>query len=204
MRLEERERELLKLLDEYRDQECRKFLDAARAEAERTAERAYRRERARLHERVVAERAAARGRIQAVRAERDTRSRGGTERAHARILEQAWPLLRQTLGQRWQTPEGRRGWAAGAIDQARRTLPPGDWTIRHAPGWPEPERTPLVRGIAQDLGAEPRLVEDRGISAGLVVEWAGAALDATLDGLLRDRRRIEARLLALLQLEANP
>ena len=43
-----------------------------------------------------------------------------------------------------------------------------------------------------------RYVERNALRAGLVIESAGAVLDASLDGLLSARRRLEARLLALL------
>jgi hypothetical protein len=198
MNLDERVNGLLRLVEDYRDAECRTLLAAARAEAGEILARAYGRERQRLHERVAAERAAARGRIQAARAERDTRLRGGAERANARLLALAWPRLGPALIERWQDPQCRRAWALGALGQARRALPPGPWTVRHAPGWPDGERQSPVDEL--DLGpeAEPDFLEDPALAAGLIVECRGAALDASLGGLLADRSRIESRLLALL------
>jgi hypothetical protein len=58
------------------------------------------------------------------------------------------------------------------------------------------------RTLASDLGAAlgsaPRLVADGSLEAGLIVACGGAVLDASLGGLLKDRARIESRLLALL------
>jgi hypothetical protein len=197
--LEEREAGLLKLVDSYREAECRSLLESAQQEAASLIRRTYREERARVHQRVLAERASARERIQAARAERDTRKRAGGERASARLLAAAGPRLEAALRARWQDPAGRKLWVQGVLDQARRLLPKGTWTLRHAPHWPEAEWRPLVASLKVELDNEPRLVADGALSAGLVVEAAGGAvLDGSLEGLLKDRGRLEARLLALL------
>jgi hypothetical protein len=47
-------------------------------------------------------------------------------------------------------------------------------------------------------GRALRFLADPGIAAGLIIEGGAAVLDASLDGLLADRQRLEARLLALL------
>ena len=198
MNLDERKAGILRLIEGYRESECRALLVSARAEARALLARVYREERARLHQRVAAERADLRMRIQAARAERDTRERASSERANARVLASAWPRLRQALAERWADPGGRRGWVENALAQARRVLPVGVWTVRHAPGWTRPEWQPLAEGLAASLGAEPRILAEGDLVAGLTIETNGAALDASLDGLLRDRTRIEARLLALL------
>ncbi len=198
MNLDERAQGLLKLVESYREAECRSLLEAARQEAALLIGRTYRQERARLHQRVLAERTGARERIQAARAERDTRQRAGGERASARILAVAWPRLEAALLERWQNAAGRQAWVQGVLGQARRLLPRGVWTLRHAPDWPEREWRALGSTLNAELGSEPRLVADGSISAGLAIEGAGATLDASLEGLLKDRTRIEARLLALL------
>lgn len=198
MNLEEREQGLLRLVEAYRESECRSLLEAAHQEAASLVARVYRDERARLHQRVLAERSGARERIQAARAERDTRQRASVERASVQILAFAWPRLQQALAARWSDPLERRPWVRGLVDQARRVLPRGVWTLRHAPSWPEPERQALARTLTLELGAEPRLIADDKISAGLAIETAGGVLDGTLEGLLKDRARVEARLLALL------
>ncbi len=198
MNLDERKAGLLRLIEGYRESECRALLDAARAEARALLARVFREERARLRQRVAAERTDLRMRIQAARAERDTRERASGERANARVLALAWPHLRQALADRWADPGGRRGWVDTALTQARRVLPVGVWTVRHAPGWTRPEWEPLAAELAAGLGAEPRFLAEGDLVAGLTIETGGATLDASLDGLLRDRTRIEARLLALL------
>jgi len=201
MNLDEREAGLIALINAYRDDTCRTLLDAARAQASAVLGRTYRAERHRLHARIVAERADARARIHAARAEHDTRARTGGERAATRLLTSAWPRLRQRLAARWAAPDTRREWAVSALDQARRVLPDGLWTIRHAPGWSAAEWQPLAADLAAERTTEPRFIADGALAAGLTITSGGALLDASLEGLLKDRARLEARLLALLTLE---
>lgn len=203
MNLDEREKALLKLVADYREQECRRLLDAARSEARALLTAAWHRERAHLHTRVVAERARAQARIQAARAERATRERWLHDRTHADLLAAAWPRLRAVLLERWRDPAGRDQWVRSHLDQALRVLPPGDWMVRHAREWSEDERREAAERVAAVLGRMPRFQTDGGIEAGLALESGGAVLDATLDGLLRDRVRLEARLLALIEAQGG-
>jgi hypothetical protein len=70
--------------------------------------------------------------------------------------------------------------------------------VRHPPAWSAVEWGPLETELARALGQAPHFRADGAVSAGLVIEAQGAVLDASLEGLLRDRRRLEARLLAVL------
>lgn len=198
MSLEERERGLLRLVAEQRDDACRRIL----AEAEQTAgeilRQTHRKERAHLHRRVLEERARIQARIQAVEAERVTRERRQQARSSAGILEQAWPLLQLGLQRRWQDTEGRRRWVGRCVRQALGSLPAGAWTVRHAPGWPAAEQQAVREELTRELGVEPQLRSDSSIEAGVIIDSGGACLDGSLRGLLADRQRLEARLLALL------
>lgn len=197
MNLEERRKGLLELVVEYREQECRRILDAALQEAAEHRKQSFRKERAQLHNRVVAERSRARARIQAARAERATKERWSNERTSLELLDLAWPLLRERLLARWQVPEQRRRWAASSLHQALDLLPPGSWTVRHAPEWRDAEWREIAAELTERLGRTPRFQSEGGIEAGLIVECRGAILDASLKGLLQDRARVESRLLAL-------
>lgn len=199
MNLEERQKALLQLVEDYREQECRRILDAARADAAVLLGVAWRRERGHLHARVVAERARAQARIRAAEAERATRERWVHDRTHADLLAAAWPLLREALLERWRDPAGRERWVRSHLDQAVSVLPKEDWKIRHAREWGEAERREALKRLQPALGRAPRFQTDGGIEAGLTIASGGAVLDATLDGLLRDRPRLEARLLALME-----
>jgi hypothetical protein len=198
MKLEERKAALLKLVEEYREQECRRILDAAREEAGRLVAETYRKERAHLHVRIVSERSRAQARIQAARAELATRERWSRERTSISLLDSAWPRLRDRLAARWGGPAGRRAWVKRYLGEALALLPRGPWRVRHAAGWGESERRDVVAWLRGELDASPGLQVDDAMEAGLVVEYEGALLDASLDGLTKDRSRLEARLLALL------
>jgi len=198
MSLEERERSLLNLVAEERDEACRRILAEVERAARETLRQTHRKERAHLHRRIVEERARIQARIQAVEAERVTRERRHQAQSSARILEQAWPLLQLGLQRRWQDAVGRRQWVARCVAQARRSLPAGAWTIRPAGAWPAAEQQAVREQLTQALGVEPQLRSDPDIEAGLIIDSGGACLDGSLQGLLADRHRLEARLLALL------
>jgi len=204
MKTEEREKGLLKLVDDYREQECRRILDEARAQARDLLRKTYQKERSHLHERVVWERSRAEGRIQAARAERATRERRKSERTSTDLLAAAWPRVREGLLDRWRGPLQRRQWVTGYLRQGLKMLPRQRWTVRHAAEWGEAERQEAGAELAHALGQEPRFETDGSIEAGLIIESGGAVLDASLEGLLRDRAQLEARLLALLGEGGNP
>jgi hypothetical protein len=197
MNLDERRKALLKLVAEYREQECRGILDTARQDAAELMRQSFRKERAQLHNRVVAERSRARSLIQAARAERVTQDRWSGERMSLELLEHAEPLLKERLLARWRVPEQRKRWVTYYLHQAREQLPRVRWTVRHAPEWREEERQGIVAELTKHLAQRPRFQREGGIVAGLIVESGGAVLDASLEGLLQDRARVESRLLAL-------
>lgn len=205
MNLAERQKGLLKLVEDYREQECRRLLDAARQEASALLRKTYRRESGQLHKRVVAERSRAQSVIQAARAERATRERRTSEHLSLDLLESAWPLLRERLLTRWRVPEQRQRWAARYLRQALGLLPRARWMVRHAREWREPERQAMAEELTEHLGQAPGFQSEGRIEAGLIVESGGAVLDASLEGLLQDRAGLEARLLVLLgAAEAGP
>lgn len=197
MKADAREQALLRLIAEYRERDCRRLLEDARRRAAEMRRQTYARERAALHERVRAERSRAEGLIQAARAERATRARRHSEQTDRDVLAQALPALREALRARWREDDSRVAWVRGAFARALALLPRGDWGLRHAPDWPARERAELLTELEQALGAAPGSQSDASISAGLVIRAGGASLDVSLEGLLADRARIEARALAL-------
>jgi hypothetical protein len=201
MNTDEREQALLRLVQEERDKACRGLLAEAEARARAIKRDAYRRERAALHERIAAERQRAEGLLRAAAAERATAERRLGEQADARLIAAAWPVLREQLAERWADAGSRGQWVSAALAQARRRLPHTTWTIRHAAGWPRVERDTALAGLAADGIPTPALRADGGLGAGLVIAAGGAVLDMSLEGLLRDRARVEARLLALAKRE---
>jgi hypothetical protein len=197
MNIEERERELLRFVEEERDKVCRELLADAKARTRALIRDAYRRHRAALHDRVVAERTRAEGLLRAASAERATALRRRGELADGELIRAAWPRLEAHLAERWRAAETRVRWVDAALGQALERLPRFGWTIRHAGGWSETERAAAQTRLVEAGIDAPALRSDSGMVAGLVVIAGGAVLDMSLAGLLRDRARVQARLLAL-------
>ena len=204
MSLEDRERSLIKLVADQRDQACRQLIGDAERTARKLVHQAHRKQRELLHRRIVGERARIQARIQAVEAERVTRERREQALSSADFLAQAWPLLRAGLQRRWADVHGRQHWVARCIREALLALPAGAWTVRHAEGWPAAEQHAARERLTRALGVEPHLRTDATIQAGLIIDGGGASLDASLDGLLADRSRLEGRLLAILAGTSQP
>ena len=196
MNVGERERALLALVEGYRDKECRRILDEAHARAAAMRREAFQRQRAALHERVAAERSRAQALVQAAEAERATRARRRSELRDAALVQAVWPLLEQALRERWAAADSRRAWVELALSEACGRLQHGGWQVSYPPDWPDAERIETAERIRARCGPA-RFVADGAISAGLVIAAGGALLDFSLAGLLRDRARLEARMLAL-------
>ena len=198
MTLEDREARLLGVVEAYREQECRRLLEGAEQEARELLQQTYRKAQRHLHRRVVSERSRVRARIEAAEAEQTTRERMSRERRHLVLLETAWPRLERALLERWGRPEDRREWVNHFVGEALATLPRQTWPLQHAPDLDAADEESVRVELTPKLEHAPILRADPKIRAGLSIRSGDAVLDATLDGLLADRRRLEARLLALL------
>jgi vacuolar-type H+-ATPase subunit E/Vma4 len=195
---------LTTLVDEYRDQECRHILDHAQQEARQLLSQAYSEAHQRLHRAVAAERSRAARLIQAARAKALTEHRQYRHRINIQWLQVARERLKTELLRRWHDPDSRALWIEALVQQARQRLPLGRWTIAHPPAWPEEERRVLAESLRGPLGTAPEFKPNADVRAGLVISIGGASLDATLEGLLADRARIEARLLCLFEQKELP
>ena len=204
MSLEETEQRLLEMVLQRREQECRQLQGRALEEAQELLRSAYRKARDQLHENTESERERARIRIGAARAELETLRRQRAQQLGSVVLAAAWERLPRRLAECWTDPAGRAAWIAGALEQALVRLPAGPWRIRHPAGLGEAELGSLVRSVAERLSHSPELVADGDLETGLIFDCAGVILDASGRGLLEDRDAIEARLLALLNLEHPP
>ena len=87
------------------------------------------------------------------------------------------------------------------MGEALRRLERGDWLVRHAPGLPEAEQGEAEERARREAEISLRFRADDGVVAGLIINAKGAVLDMSLNGLLRDRAPVEARLLALARAE---
>jgi hypothetical protein len=203
MNTEERARALLALVDEYRDAKSREILDAARSEAHALVAQAFRLARSRAHEAITDERKRYDAAVAGSEAHLRTRQRLAHQGREAAMLTEGWHRLPGALAERWRDPAARRRWAETHLGRALATLPPTEWEISHAPGWAEDERQATAGWLAAHGGPDLAFAEDRTLTAGFRVRAGHNTLDATLEGLLADRKAIEGRLLHYLEQSAG-
>lgn len=195
----DRKRELIRLVQEYSEQECENLIEEARSRSDSMIRAAHGNARQHLHEAVERERARAVSRIRSAEAELHTRRRSVEQRVAESLLREGWNLLGEQLERRWNTPHGRQQWIMRCAREALDQLPVGKWTIQHPADCNRTDLDPfftLVEKQAPKVSLE-FMIESK-IVAGLIIGTANTYLDMSLEGLLADRRSIEARLLALL------
>jgi len=184
----ERYRELLALIEAERerrladgavrrDAECRRAISEARAEVRRRARRTF----AELRRRAEGEERASRAALDGARRAR----RFVADRV---LAEQALTQLADALRRRWGDAAARRAWIDTTLAAATRLLPAGKWRLACAPG--------AGAGEIEALHAHGGAHEEASLEAGLRIEAAAACVDASLAGLLRDRRALQSALLA--------
>jgi hypothetical protein len=196
MNLEQRTAALLALIEQHREQRGQELMAPAREEARAAVRAALAEARQRVRRAIDEERkrrAAAIGRAEAALA---TELRQSRQRRAVHLLESAWPTLRIRLQAQWNDPVSRRGWITAHLGRAIGALPASlCWRIEHAPAWTA-EDGAMAAALLGAAGVTDReFVADAHIDAGLRVIAGRNVVDATLDGLLADRARIEGRLL---------
>lgn len=194
MTLETRTHALLDLVEHERQRQCQSLLDEARAQAETLRAESRAQALQRVREAFADDRSRTQARLDAVRAELQTRRRVQAQHHLESLLALAWQRLPLALIARWRDPASRAAWVTSALAQARQVLAPGEWQVTHAPGWPEAERVALT---SPPLALE--FVGDERLQAGLRIEALGNVVDATLEGLIADHDEIGGRLVGLLE-----
>ncbi len=115
---------------------------------------------------------------------------------YAGLLRDGWPALVDALEQRWSDPRARASWCDMVTEAALCVFGPSTWTIEHPPDWTDTDRERLERSLKSHGVPLPQFQLDESTNAGLRVRHDTACLDGTIDGLLAERARVEARLLA--------
>jgi hypothetical protein len=186
---EESYAELLALVESERERRCAEAARRAQDEERGILSDARREARRRARAAFDALREQSAGELRAARAELETARRRVRLAADRLVAERGFARLEQELRRRWSDPAARRAWIAAALECASRALREGSWTVGCPARLDDAER----RSLEARPGA--RLAPDESLAAGIRVEGAGACVDATLGGLLEDRRALEARLL---------
>jgi len=149
--------------------------------------------RRRVHRAVGLARERRRREIAAARADIDAEHRLERQRQLARLLAYVMQRLPAQLVARWRNPQTRGRWVKATLNDALNRLNASAWTIRHAPGM-EPQEMPDRHGDAWITWQE-----DPDLDAGLVIEKAGARMDASIAGLLASSTELQSRILFLLK-----
>jgi hypothetical protein len=195
--------QLLEVVDQDRERRCAELTDQARAEADRIVSQAWQKTRARLHREVLQAREQYQRHLLLDQARQEALSRQARQRADRAWLREAWQPLQEALQRRWQTAEGRALWVEALTVQALARLVRRDWQIEHPADWPEAEQQRLKRRLQAALGELPVFVADAALSAGIRIRAGDTVVDGSGAGLLRDRRHIEALLLASVRESGN-
>jgi len=196
--VQEQERKLIALVEQYRNRECTKQFEQAHKTRQEMIRTAYRDARQHLHQAVERERAHAISQVRSAEAELHTKRRAVEQRLAESSLKEGWQLLGQGLLKQWQDSEGRLAWIERCAKEALKRLPRDHWTVQHPTDCTPKELTHFSDLITRestdtviDLQAVPA------IKAGLVIGTSNTWLDMSLHGLLKDKKSVEARMLAL-------
>ncbi|MGA7800289.1 MAG: hypothetical protein WCC36_05720 [Gammaproteobacteria bacterium] len=190
---------LLELLQEHAAQRCEQIRREAREQARQSVKSAHREARQQVHKAIEEERLHARLRIEAARAQLETRNRQHYHDAVSHTLRRAWHRLERALAMRWEAPDSRRQWLASLSERGLQSLPKAPWRIDHPPGWAWDELNDWRTRIEARSGASCVFQADDKITAGLRICAGGACLDGTIAGMLGNRQEIESQLLAHLE-----
>lgn len=188
--------ELLDVVVRRQEEECAKVNNEAQAQAKRIVKQAYRDARARLHQDILTTREDGRQELNKAEAQYQTQLRLIRQELDQNLLASTWLALNEALVRRWQQPDTRILWVEDIIRQASAKLLSNDWVIECPMDWSEADCANLKQRLIDERG-EQLVFENRpSIFAGLRITAGGACVDGTLEGLLRQRVRIEELLLA--------
>jgi hypothetical protein len=196
---------LLQRVARERESRTSAIRDAAAEQARAVVVRARQEARARLRQAVDEERRQVERLLTERRAALETGVRRAEQADLRRVIARAWQQLPQAVASRWQDDESRAVWIRAACDYAARSLrSQAPCTVEF-----DPQCDPQAGRIATARLTESHFtpVEVRavaGLGAGLRIRSGGACVDATVNGLLASRERVESELLAELDRLLEP
>lgn len=186
------------LLEEVKRQEgrrCQEIITTAERAA-RSLQEETRRELHRKRRQAVAdERQRRRHALLEATSRIETRAQSSAHARYEKVLDAAWSRLVTALEDRWRQPDSRRAWCEMLVAEASAALGGGSWTVEHPADWNADDESRLVADCDARAVPAPDFIADPGIRAGVRIRLEDACVDGTLDGLLADRRSVEARIL---------
>lgn len=130
------------------------------------------------------------------RAALETASRQREQAVLRGLMDDAWGALPRELEAAWGDAAARRSWCESACALARRiVMGGGTFAVELADGAPA-DAADCARRALSESGADVTVTRVAGLGPGLRIRHGLACVDATSDGLLASRERIEAELLA--------
>jgi hypothetical protein len=189
-------RHLLQVVERHREERCNALLEQAQSQARQVLKQAHGEARTRVHADILEVREQYRQKISSAQARELTRARQRRQKADRELLMTILEPLHVALLRRWRRYETRQQWIRALVQQASATLVSTHWCIEHPADWPLQERTALEVQLNREVQSALRFEAQASIPAGLRIGAGGAYVDGTVEGLLRDRTRIEALLLA--------
>ena len=188
---------LLQVVTDYESQQRNRILEQARAEGHKVIVDAYSVARARLHKDIDETRERVKSETASARARQQSKLKQHEHLADLKFLHHAWYRLTEALQERWRKAEARQTWVENVVSTAFSHLEPGPWSLEHPIDWLVIEKTAVLDRIYQRTHQQPTPIVNKDIHAGLRINFNGATIDGTISGLLSNRARIEAELLAL-------
>lgn len=187
---------LLNVVEEHRAARYEEIQDQARNDAHAIVSKAHKDARRRMHDDNVETREKANRHLASTEAQLQTEKRLARQQSDEKNLQASWKLLSESLDRQWQQPDTRKQWVDNLISQAMATLVSPHWRIEHPADWPEEELIALQMQLHEQFNHAPELEPAADISSGLRLFAEGTCVDGTADGLMHERTRIEALILA--------
>lgn len=187
---------LLGVVAENREIRCSEVREKAQEQAKEIIRQAHARGRARMHRHVIAMREKYRLRVASAHARNQTLLRQQHQKEDRAILDIAWPLLREAMLKLWRHPGSRRRWLEAAVATASSSLREHGWIIEHPLDLSKEEKTDIKHGLAHGRHRTPGQTASEDIEAGIRIIAHGTVIDATPDGLLKQKTLIEAAMIA--------
>ena len=186
---------LLNLVEQNREESCTKIQILAQDKAVKLISKAHSTARNRMHEFNISLRGSIDQQLSSTEARMQTQKRLARQQSDEELLVTGWTLMKTSLEQLWQHTESRTQWIDNLVNLALEKLASPHWQIEHPSDWATGERRTLQELLQNKLGHLPVLKADESISAGLRLCAANSCIDGTINGLMHDKPRIEARML---------
>ena len=187
----------LREIESLRERHCSKVLAEARRQAKEIIRPAFRKARLRVSSMLAKEQTQVERKIQAAEARLRTARLQYRQRQQTRLLQLAYQVLLQSLASSWRDPLSRRRWVCAVLESGVARFPHSGWQVQHPKDWAIEEIEAARDYLEHHAIESPAFEPNNGLTAGVRILCKGVVLDATVAGLVSDRRRIEGRLLAL-------